>query len=190
MKFETVLPRSRCCDSMNIINTTYPSMDLPQGPSDSPDIVLGSSVVLTRLKEINNRGGTKSDCLIALCSVTDNILNKVKDPWDIVRGGDPAAVPPGRELVITAAKDECRANTKMSTSKMNNENGRHFTYSDEEDNVEQDGVKVHAGVESYRRAGMVIYDACGVKLVLFIRPPLNGNTLAIITNLCNPPPPV
>ncbi len=137
-------------------NTAYPSMDLPQGPNDSPDIVLGSRIVLNRLKEINNSRCTKSDCLIVLHSVTDDILNEVKDPWDIVRGG-PAAVPPGRELVITAAEEERREkNNKVSATLTSHDNGRHFTYSGEQHNVEQEGVNVYMGLESYRGAGMMI----------------------------------
>ncbi len=131
-------------------------MDLPQGPNDSPDIVLGSRIVLNQLKEINNSGCTKSDCLIALRSVTDDILNEVKDPWDIV-SRDPAVVPPGRELVITAAEEECRENNnKIAATLSSHENGRHFAYSGEQHNVEQEGVKVYMGVESYRAAGMMI----------------------------------
>ncbi len=143
-------------------SATGPSMDLPQGPNDSPDIVLICGMVLNRLKEINSSGCSKSDCLIALRSVTDGILDQVVgDPWEIISRGYPAA--PGRELVTTSGEKERRRgynNRTKITTPMTLTTGKdqesvicseHHHYEDQ-----QEGVKVCTGVESHNATGMTM----------------------------------
>ncbi len=148
----------RIMQGKNLIDSscTDPSMDLPQGPNDSPDIVLGGRIALNRLNEMASKGCSKSDCFITLQSVTDGILNQELggDPWENISDPDTT----GREF-ITSGKEERRKNyiNKIAMTQTAGEDQESFICSSKHCDIGQEGtVNACMGVESGRVTGMMM----------------------------------